>query len=147
MFKNLNIKLWLIASVAVFVLMSIFEYLVHGVWLASLYADPKYIGWWRSGEEMMQFMGWMYVGYACFALLFTYIYTKGYESTTGVAEGFRYGIVMGLFTQLPRMFAMHSVYPYPRDLLLSWFFSGLIECIIFGIVVGFIYKGQAKRAT
>jgi hypothetical protein len=145
MSAKLNVKQWLIAVAAVFVGMAILEFLVHGVILSAWYAEhPEY---WRSQQDMQSRMGWMYLGYALFSLLFTLIYTKGYEGKPGLGEGLRYGLWIGMLLQLPRMFIMHAVYPYPGKLLVAWLITGVIEAIIFGLLVGMIYKGAQKPAT
>jgi hypothetical protein len=136
--SKLNMKLFLIASLAVFVVLSILEYFVHQVFLSSMYAGLVAHAWWRDPEGMKQFLIWFYVGYACFALLFSYIYTRGYEGKPG--EGFRYGVIIGLLMSVPAMFIQHAFYPYPGGLLLSWCIATFIESVLCGILVGMIYK-------
>ena len=143
--SKLNVKQWIIASIAVFIAMSILEFIVHAVLLQSWYVEyPQY---WRPEAEMMGLMGWMHLGYAIFALLFTLIYSKGYEGKPGVGEGIRYGFWVGLLLHLPKMFALHTIYPYPGGLLVAWMVSGIIESIILGALVGMIYKGQPHSAS
>jgi hypothetical protein len=144
--SKLNVKQWLIASVAVFVAMAIMEYIVHGLLLASWYADPAYATYWRSSAEIMKFIWSLYIGYAFFALLFSYIFTLGYEGKPGMGEGTRYGFWIGLLIGLPQMFMTHATNPYPGKILIAWLVSGVIEAIILGTIVGAIYKTE-KKAT
>ena len=139
--SKLNVKQWIIASIAVFVGMSILEYILHGQILRSWYMEtPQY---WRPEAEMMSMMGWMYLGYAFYALLFTLIYSKGYEGKPGLGEGIRYGFWIGLLMQLPKMFSLHAIYPYPGKILVTWMVGGMVESIILGAVVAMLYKKPA----
>lgn len=143
--SKLNVKQWAIASIAVFVGMSILEYIQHGLIMSLWYMEtPRY---WRPEEDMRNLMGWMYLGYAFYAVLFTLIYTKGYEGKPGVGEGIRYGLWMGLFVQLPRMFIMHAIYPYAAKILVGWLIYGVIESVILGAIVAMIYKKPEQTAA
>ena len=145
MSSKLNVKQWVIASIAVFVGMSILEFILHGVILSSWYAEtPQY---WRPQEEMMGMMGWMYLGYAFYALLFTMIYSKGYEGKPGLGEGIRYGFWVGLLVHLPKMFVLHAVYPYPGKILVTWMVGGLVESLILGAIVAMLYKSSQSSAA
>ena len=74
--STLNVKQWALATVAAFVAMSVIEYLVHGVMLSGWY--QQYPNYWRSPEDMMSNMHWLYIGHVLFAALFSYMYTRGY---------------------------------------------------------------------
>ncbi|MEK7671931.1 MAG: hypothetical protein AAB344_06910, partial [Bacteroidota bacterium] len=104
--SRLNVKQWAIASVAAFVAMSVIEYLVHAVMLAGWYRE--YTVYWRSQEEVMNQMHWLYLGYALFAAMFSYIYTRGYEGKPGIGEGLRYGALVGALIGIPKMFVEHA---------------------------------------
>jgi len=145
MSSKLNVKQWVIASIAVFVGMSILEFVLHGVIMSSWYAEtPQY---WRPDQEMMGLMHWMYVGYAIFAPVFTLIYSKGYEGKSGLGEGIRYGFWVGILLHLPKMFILHAIYPYPGKVLVTWMVAGLVETIILGAIVALIYKGSQPSAA
>ncbi len=145
MSSKLNVKQWIIASIAVFVGMSILEFIIHGVILSSWYMEtPQY---WRPDQEMMGLMHWMYVGYAIFALVFTLIYSKGYEGKPGLGEGIRFGFWVGILLHLPKMFILHAVYPYPGKILVTWMVGGLVESIILGAIVAMIYKSSQSSAA
>ena len=145
MSSPLNVKQWAIATVAVFVAMAVIQFAVHGVLLAGWYAEfPTY---WRTQEDMMSKMHWMYVGYLAFAGLFSYIYTRGYEGKAGMGEGMRYGLLIGALVGIPKMFIDHAVFFYPGRIILSWGAGMVVMCGILGVIVGMIYKGsQQKRA-
>ena len=141
----LNVKQWAIASVAAFVAMAVIEFLVHGVMLSSWYME--YPSYWRTQEQMMSKMPWMYAGYLFFAGLFSYIYTRGYEGKSGVGEGMRYGMLVGALIGIPKMFIDHAVFYYPGKIVVGWGVSMLVMCTILGMVVGLIYKGSASKTA
>ena len=142
--SKLNVKRWLIATVVVFVVMAALEYIIHGVLLAPWYAEtPQY---WRTQSDMMGRIRWMYLGYAFFAALFTYVFTRGYEGKPGIGEGVRYGFWIGLLLCLPTMFINHTVFPYPNKIVIAWLAAGVVQAVILGIVLAMIYKGEKKAA-
>lgn len=81
----------------------------------------------------------MYITSFIFAVLFVYIFTKGYENA-GIAEGVRYGLIVGLLMNVVGMFNQYAIYPVPFNLVLQWFVYGMIQFIIYGIVAALIYK-------
>jgi len=83
----------------------------------------------------------MYITAFVFSFLFIYIFTKGYEGK-GVAEGIRYGLIIGLLMLVVGMFNQYAVYPIPLNLTIQWFIYGLIQFIIVGIVAALIYRPE-----
>ncbi len=142
--SRLNVKQWAIASVATFVAMSVIEFLVHGVMLSGWYRE--YTVYWRSQEEVMNQLHWLYLGYALFAAMFSYIYTRGYEGKPGIGEGLRYGVLVGSFIGIPKMFIEHAVFYYPGKMLVAWCIETIVICTILGVIVAMIYKGEKKTA-
>ena len=55
----LNVKQWIIASVACFVVMVVLSFIEHDVVLAAWYQE--YPNYWRSQADMSSRMHWMYV--------------------------------------------------------------------------------------
>lgn len=142
----MNTKRLMIAMIVVFVALVVLELLFHGVILASIYKEqPPEL--WRSEAEMNKYMWLLYPGYAVLAVLFCYIYTKGYEGKDGIGEGLRYGLIIGLLMQVPRAFGTYATMPYPGNLVVYWLIGGLIESLILGLLVGAIYKGKPAGAT
>jgi hypothetical protein len=136
----MNMKRFIWASLAVFLASEISMVIIHQGILAKTYQALGPI--WRP--DMMSKL-WMYhVGSFLLAFLFTYIFTKGYENK-GVAEGVRFGIVIGLFANIPYAFYEYAMYPLPFSLCLQWFVYGMIEFVILGIIAAAIYKPVRKK--
>lgn len=139
----MNNKTFWIGFVAVFVVAQVIGYLVHQVWLADTYvalADS-----FRPQSELMSMMWMMTVASVVSLFLFCYIFTRGYEGK-GIAEGLRYGLLIGLFVALPMAVNQYVVYPITSNLALIWFVAGLVGYMILGAVFAAIYKPSGSVA-
>lgn len=134
----MNGKRFILASIVVFVVYEITNWIVHSLILSGVYQRLQSL--WRF--DMMDKMWIMYVTAFIFSFLFVYIFTKGYEGK-GVAEGFRYGLYIGLLMNIVGMFNQYAVYPVPLSLTIQWFIYGMIQFIIIGIVTALIYRPKA----
>lgn len=134
----MNVKRFILASLAVFVAYEAIDTLVNMVLLTSTYDQLKQI--WRP--DMMQLIWIMYLAYLIFSFLFVFIFTKGYEGK-GIMEGVRYGLYIGLMMCVPGAFSQYVVYPLPFTLALQWFIYGMIEFSLCGVVVALVYKPKA----
>jgi hypothetical protein len=130
----MNVKRFIIASIAVFLAFEIIDAIVHMGILGKTYESMQI---WR--EDMMSKMWIMHVCTLILAFLFTYIFIKGYENK-GIGEGARYGVIIGLFANIPYAFYSYASYPLPFSLCLQWFIYGMIEFIICGLIAAAIYK-------
>ena len=130
-------KKLLIAFVAVYVVGQIMGYLIHQVWLMPTYAALASV--WRPGPEMASKMWIMLVTAATWSFFFCYVFARGYEGK-GLAEGVRYGAIIGLFFGISSAYNQYVVYPIPGSLALKWFLSGLAFCVVQGIVAAALYK-------
>lgn len=126
-------KRFLMASLVVYVVYQILGFLIHNVILSGLYESLQNL--WRSDQR-----SWI-IGLTglIWAVLFTFIYTKGFEGK-GVMEGVRYGLWIGLFISIPMAFNLYVVLPVPVSLALQWFIYGLLQTIICGTVLAMVYK-------
>jgi uncharacterized membrane protein len=130
-------KRLLIAFVAVYVVGQILSYLIHGVWLQPTYAALASV--WRPEADLQSKMWIMYVTSAFFSFFFCYVFARGYEGK-GLAEGVRYGAIIGLFFGISNSYDSYVIYPIPYSLALSWFLSTFASCVVLGIVSAAIYK-------
>jgi hypothetical protein len=64
--------------------------------------------------------------------------SKGYEGR-GIAEGVRYGLVIGLLVNVMGMFNQYAVYPIAIGLTIQWFIYSVIQFIIYGIVAAALF--------
>ena len=86
---------------------------------------------------------------AMFAL--AYIYAKGYEGGSGMAEGLRFGILLAIFNFGFFTLGIYASFNFGRLITLYAAVVGAIEMIIVGLVLGAIYRpsvsARAARAA
>jgi hypothetical protein len=131
-----NRTFW-IGLVAVFIVMQVYNFLVHGLWLENRYQELSNI--FRSEAEMAGMMHWMFFGSAVGVLIFAIIFVRGREGG-GVMEGVRYGALIGTFYSVPYALDQYVVWPLPLDLALTWAVTGIIGFVIGGALFAAIYK-------
>lgn len=131
----MNVKRFIIAVIVLFLCFQVLDFIIHFIILGPTYQEYKDL--WRT--DMMSKMWIMYATSFVLSILFVYIFAKGYEGK-GLAEGIRYGIVIGLLINSLGAFNQYAVYPVSFSLALKWFIYGMIEFIICGIVVAVLYK-------
>lgn len=133
----MNFRYWIRASLAVFVVYMVLDFILHSFILSSYYrAQPNL---WRP--EMMSTMWIMQLSLLVMSFLFVFIFAKGYEGK-GLAEGLRFGLIMGAFYSLPHIMGQYVVYPIPLSLALGWLAGGIVEFLACGLVAAAIYKAK-----
>ncbi|MFH1784358.1 MAG: hypothetical protein ABH868_05635 [bacterium] len=131
----MNIKKFIGAAFAVFVAIQVTDAIIHGAILGKTYMAMENV--WRA--DMMSKMWIMRVTSLIFALLFVYIFSKGYEGK-GVIEGIRFGIIIGFLMNVVGVLNQYVIYPVPFTIIVQWFGFGMLQFIIYGIIVALIYK-------
>ncbi len=115
-------RFW-IASLAVFVLVHLWMWLLSGIGVRG-YEAPAFGAW-----------SW-YLGQLAFSIMFVFIYSKGMSGAKG--EGFRYGLYLGLLWYLPGFFMNWPSYGFGVTL---WHAAaGIIGFIIYGMAACMIYN-------
>lgn len=133
----MNVKRFVLACVAVYVVYQIIGFAIHQVFLAETYASLASV--WRPEAEMMSKMWIQFITSLVWVVLFCYIFTRGYEGK-GVMEGVRYGAVIGVLMGFPFSYESYMIYPIPLSLAHAWFAVTVILCVICGIVLALVYK-------
>lgn len=136
---TLNTKRFIIAVIAVFVSFQILDFIIHFIILGPTYQEYKDL--WRP--DMLSKVWIMYISSFILSVLFVYIFAKGYEGK-GLAEGIRYGIIVGLLIYAVGVLNQYAVYPISFSLAVKWFIYGMIEFIICGIVAAWIYRAKKQ---
>ena len=139
--SNMNGKRFTLAWIASMLLLTVTDFLVHGVVLMSAYEAHWDFG--RSPEEMpflpciMKLVLW--------SLLTVWIYTFGiHPGRPGWLQGATYGFLMGLFFWVPYALANYSVLPIPTFFIGAWIGLGTIQMTLIGLVIGLIYRTKAQ---
>ncbi len=74
----------------------------------------------------------------CFAL--AYMYAKGYEGTSGVQEGLRFGMLVGLVLATFGVGWTAVLQPAPAGFAAVSALDTLVEMTLYGIVIGLVYR-------
>jgi hypothetical protein len=126
------------AALAAWVLYMGMGYLVHGVLLKDTYLE--YAAVMRPEAEASAILpfnfGMVLIGFFAFA----YAYAKGYEGGSGLQEGLRFGVLVGIMLCTFVTIWEYMVWPVGSRLLAAWLIDYIVEFALYGIVVGAIYK-------
>lgn len=137
-----DLKSWLLQSIVVAVLYLGLDMFFHGFILKDVY--QAHFQHFRSMDEVMALRWWGYAGYLMFGLLFTCIFSQGYQEGSGnVGQGLRYGLLIGLFYWGTRLLVDYPYTPWPNILYFGWLAIGLFEFALLGTILGVLYKPKA----
>ena len=135
----------LAAGVAAFVVSMGLGFFVNEVLLAEVYlANAAAL---RTEEAMA---GTLPVGFVFLLvgfLAFAYAYAKGYEGGTGWLEGIRFGLVTWVIVTGFGLIWQWVLYPINTTMATAIIVDSAIELVIYGAIVGAIYKPAASTAS
>ena len=126
------------AAVAATITDAVYGFLVYGMLLASEFARTPEV--FRSTEEGMAYLPFMFVGILIAMFAIVAIYARGYEGGSGVAEGARFGALFGFVVGTLFASVDYGTLNIGRKLAAALFVAGLFEWILNGIVIGLVYK-------
>jgi len=124
-----------IAVVAVYVAVSIYDYVLHGVLLTSLYASSAQL--WRPMAEYRMGLGMIVtlVSAACFVLVYSQ-FIAGKSLKTALL----YGLILGVGQGMSMGYGSYAVMPIPYMLALAWFLGSIGHNLLAGAVTGWIVQ-------
>jgi hypothetical protein len=133
---KLNVKQWALATLAVFVIMTIFAFILSRLG----------IEWWAAPvtqslqPDVMTGRIAVYLSRLIAAGLFTFIFTKAPSDKPGMGHGLRYGFGMGLLLFVPN-FVTGLVYWEPSTGAQTLFMVvGVIQSVVCGATMAQLYK-------
>jgi hypothetical protein len=118
--------------------------LVFGKLIAKYYAP--YPAVYRPAEAVMKYFPIGIVSTFLAILVLAWIYAKGYEGGAGLAEGTRFGFLVGLFTVFAVVGDEYVTLNIGRELALAMAVGRLFGWIIVGMAIGLVYKPAAAVA-
>lgn len=132
----MNFKRYLIATVAVFVFIFLYEFLVHGVLLLGLYELTPNV--WRDFVVMEANMPLAMCFQLALAAWTTFVFTQVYEDG-GMKNGLLFGLFFGVFAGI--LTASWFLW-LPVSVILgwSWFAFSVIEGLGAGFILGLLYR-------
>lgn len=137
-----NVKNWLFNGVVVGVLYLGLDMFFHNYCLQKIYQDN--FQFFRPLDSMMTLRWWGYLGYLLFGLLFSCIFSQGYEAAKGkMIQGLRFGLLIGLFFWGSHLLLSYPYMPWPNSLYFGWFAIGVFEFALLGLILGLVHKPTA----
>jgi hypothetical protein len=131
----MNIKRLTIAIVVAFFFTFITDFVVHALWLDSVY---KTAGILRTEPEQVARFPWMVAGHLLLAVTFVVLWARR-RSLGGIGAGAGYGFLMGLFAHVGTMFLYVSM-PIPGRIAVSWIVAGVLQATVLGMITAAIYR-------
>lgn len=141
-FIFVNPKRLALAILTVFIGIFATDFLIHGVWLASTYADTAAL--WRTPAEMNAHFGWLLLAQLMSAITFVTLYAIGFAPKACVRCAIAFGIFMAFFQQATTLIS-YAVQPLPGIIALKWFIAGVIQGVVIGLLAFFAYKPKAEQ--
>ncbi len=136
----MTVKRYITAVVVIFVINQITDPIIHAFILGDAYEALQHV--WRP--DMMSKMWVIFATSFLMALVFVFIFIKGYENK-GVIEGIRFGLIVGVLMNIVGVFNQYAVYPIPASLAFQWAIFGMIQYILYGIAAGLIYRNPSNQ--
>ncbi len=136
----MNVNRYILASIVVFIFFFVVEWIFHGLIMSGWYGE--HLEMFRPRAEAGTYAVWMILGFLILAFGFSLIFAKGYENK-GIAEGFRYGLYVGIAFAVSTLLVNYAVFPYPAKWLIGWIIGYVIILILGGMIVAAIYKPKA----
>jgi hypothetical protein len=141
----MNVPRLLLTAVAGTVVEMIYGFVVYGMLLSGEFA--KYPALYRSAETGPAYLPLMFGGLFVAILVATMMYAKGYEGGSGVAEGARFGLMLGVFVAFAFAGVNYGVLNLGRRLALYTAVAGLVEWTLIGTAIGAVYKPVAAPTS
>jgi len=142
----MNMSRVAMAAVAAWIVDAVYGFCVYGMLLKSEFA--RYPDIYRPDNMQGAYMPYLFGGILIAMFAAAYIYAKGYEGGSGISEGIRFGVLMGILVVGYVCLVNYAVMNVGRHLAGAMALAGLVEWIIAGAVIGLVYKpaGKTMRA-
>lgn len=133
----MNVKRYILGSLAVFLFVYLAEFVFHGMFMKDAYLAQMELL--RPEGEQMAYMPFMALGFLILAFGFCFIFINGYEGK-GVAEGLRYGLYAAIAFGVSSHLIRYAVFPLPKDWVVSWIVGESVIIMLAGALMAVIYK-------
>ncbi len=143
----MNLTRVAIAAVVTWIVYLGVSFVVHTMILADIYTAHRAVMRPEDQANAILPVGFVFalVGFLAFA----YAYAKGYEGGSGLQEGLRFGVIVGILLCCFGKIWEYMVWPVSGTLLISWMVEQIVEFALYGSIVGLLYKPSTmplKRA-
>jgi hypothetical protein len=131
---TMNTNRYILASLAGFVFLFAFDFVLHGVLLHSTYMETAQL--WRPEGESQFWV--MMLSQLLFAFTTACFFVRHQEGK-GLNEGLRFGCYLGLIIASLTL-GTYFYLPISAGLTVSWMLGDVLRCVGFGGVLALVYK-------
>lgn len=130
----------ILAIIAGFIYIFASDYVIHAIWLDADYKASASL--WRTEFGMRSRLPLMLGAQLLCALAFMYIWAKTGWRRRSLADGAVFGLWLGVFQQVMTI-VLYVVIPLPNALALKWFFVGILQTVLLGVLAAAVYKPRS----
>ena len=141
----MNMTRVVLGALAATVVDGFYGFVVYGNALSGQFA--AFPGVFRSAENGTAALPVMFCGILVGMLAVTYVYAKGYEGGSGLIEGLRFGLLIGIFNAGCFIGVDYGILNIGRRLALMMALAGLVEWLVVGCTIGLMYRSAAGTRT
>jgi len=135
---------FIIGWVVLFIAWMMGSFVVHGVLLRADYLQLTHL--FRAEADEQKYFPLMLLAHVLLSGAFVWIYARGVEAKSWLAQGVRYGIAVALLTIVPTYTIYFVVQPMPADLVVRQIaFDGAL-LVVLGTIVAWLYRDTSTRA-
>ena len=131
-------RTFLLSVVAMFVVLMILGFVVHGVLLGKEYARLTTL--FRGPDDAQRHFPFMIAAHVAMAIGWTWIYRMGRENKPWIGQGIRFGLAVALIATIPTYLIYFAVQPMPSDTVALQIAYDTIASVILGIVVAAVNR-------
>lgn len=133
-----------VAAIASWVVYLGVSFVVHGVLLKDIYLQHASVMRPENEANIILPIGFVFALVGFFA--FAYAYAKGYEGSSGIQEGLRFGVLVGILLVCFGSIWDYMVWPAAGRLAVLWMIDYVVEFALYGMIVGAIYRPAARAS-
>jgi hypothetical protein len=137
----MNTTRLVLAALAATVVDGVYGFAVYGNAMAGQFA--AFPGVFRSAELGAAYLPAMFCGILVAMFAVAYIYAKGYDRGSGLLEGLRFGLLIGIFNAGYVVGTDYGILNIGRRLALAMALAGIGEWLLVGCTIGLIYKSPS----
>lgn len=134
----MNIKKFIFAFVAVFVVGFLLSFVIHGVLLHDDYSQlPNLL---RTEQDAHGYFHFMILANILYSLALVWIYAQGVSDKPWLGQGIRFGVAVWLLTAVPTYLIYYAVQPWPAIVICKSIAMDLVRITVIGVVAAAVYR-------
>ena len=140
----MNVRKGVLAGFLAGIAMMIADMAVWGAtqgYLMPLYQASAAV--WKNMEPLSSWLAWYLSLLVAEGILFGIVYSVLYNGIPGknnLNKGLNYGVILWFVGLVPGMAITYLMMAVPTPIIVSWLFGGLIDLLVMGAVLAFVYE-------